>query len=104
MNDKLDLEIQYSVDDYVRGLTFIQNRQFILKYGFIIVPAILIGFILLQSMTILLVQPGHVLQVATLPFHHHDPFDRMIIAQAQVEYLTVITHDSSFADYGIKVL
>lgn len=49
-------------------------------------------------------QPGHLLQVATLPFHHRDPFDRMIIAQAQVEYLNVITHDSVFADYGIKLL
>lgn len=57
-----------------------------------------------QSIAILLLQPGHVLQVATLPFHHRDPFDRMIIAQAQVEYLNVITHDSVFADYGIKLL
>lgn len=57
-----------------------------------------------QSITILLIQPGHVLQVAALPFHHRDPFDRMIIAQAQVEYLTVITHDAVFANYGIKVL
>lgn len=38
MNDRLDLEIQYSIDDYVRSLTFIQSRQFIVKYGFIIVP------------------------------------------------------------------
>lgn len=57
-----------------------------------------------QSITILLLQPGHVLQVATLPFHHLDPFDRMIIAQAQVDYLTVISHESVFANYGIKLL
>jgi len=46
MNEKLDLEIQYTVDDYVRGIMFIQNRQFIVKYGFIILPSILMIFIL----------------------------------------------------------
>ena len=57
-----------------------------------------------QNIAILPVHPGHVLQVATLPFHHHDPFDRMLIAQSQVESLSVMSHDSAFADYGIKLL
>src|SRR5687767_2638141 len=47
MSNKLDLEIQYSVEDYVRALTFIQNRQFISRYGFIIVPSSLILFFIL---------------------------------------------------------
>ncbi|MGQ0540286.1 MAG: type II toxin-antitoxin system VapC family toxin [Blastocatellia bacterium] len=58
----------------------------------------------LQSIEILGVQPGHVLQVAKLAFHHRDPFDRMIIAQSKVEFLPVITHDKIFSDYGIKLL
>lgn len=57
-----------------------------------------------QSIDILGIQPGHVLQVATLPLHHRDPFDRMIIAQSKVEFLPVITSDKMFADYGIKLL
>ena len=39
-----------------------------------------------------------------LPFHHHDPFDRIIIAQALVEDFTIITRDSEFPAYGVKVL
>lgn len=57
-----------------------------------------------QSISILHIMPGHVLQVAALPFYHRDPFDRMIIAQAQVEFLSVMTRDGIFADYGIKLL
>ncbi|MBX3290573.1 MAG: type II toxin-antitoxin system VapC family toxin [Acidobacteria bacterium] len=57
-----------------------------------------------QSINILGIQPGHVLQVAALPFHHRDPFDRMIIAQSYVEFLPIITHDKTFADYGVKLL
>jgi len=46
----------------------------------------------------------HTLQVSTLPFHHRDPFDRIIIAQAQVENLPIMTDDGEFGNYGIKVL
>ena len=49
----------------------------------------------------------HVELVASLPEHHHDPFDRMIIAQAIVENLTVISSDERFPDYkpaGLRVL
>jgi hypothetical protein len=52
MNEKNDLEIQYAVDDYVRGLSFIQNRRFTSKYAFIIIPTIFILsviFVLLMS-------------------------------------------------------
>jgi len=39
---------------------------------------------------------------STLPFHHRDPFDRMIVAQAQVEHLTVISRDEALDSYGIN--
>lgn len=57
-----------------------------------------------QSIDILQIMPGHVLQVATLPFHHRDAFDRMLVAQAQVEFLTLMTRDEVFAQYGIKLI
>ena len=43
----------------------------------------------------------HTARVATLPFHHRDPFDRLLIAQALEEDLKVVTADSMFADYGL---
>lgn len=39
-----------------------------------------------------------------LPLHHRDPFDRMIIAQAMVEGITIISEDAAFKAYGIEVL
>lgn len=41
---------------------------------------------------------------ARLPSHHHDPFDRMLIAQAQRLDAVVVTRDRAFADYDLKVL
>ena len=46
----------------------------------------------------------HVLAYQRLPLHHRDPFDRMLIAQAQVENLTLMTHDANFRLYGIRLL
>jgi len=48
--------------------------------------------------------PAHGLAVADLPVHHRDPFDRLIIAQAIVERLTVVTADTRFQAYGIELL
>lgn len=45
---------------------------------------------------------AHVGAVETLPFHHRDPFDRLLIAQARVEGLTVIGADTTFDAYGVK--
>ena len=39
-----------------------------------------------------------------LPFHHRDPFDRLILAQALVEGIPVLTRDHAFAAYSVDVL
>lgn len=39
-----------------------------------------------------------------LPDHHQDPFDRMLIAQAQVEGLPIVTGDPAFAPYGVSTI
>ena len=44
----------------------------------------------------------HILKVMELKYFHRDPFDRLIISQAIVEDLSVITADSEFKKYGIK--
>lgn len=43
-------------------------------------------------------------RMALLPPHHGDPFDRMLIAQALEEKLTLITHDRKMEPYGLKIL
>lgn len=57
-----------------------------------------------EDIEILPIAPAHTLQVSVLPFHHRDPFDRMIIAQSQIENLEVMTDDSDFGSYGVKLL
>ena len=42
---------------------------------------------------------AHALRAAALPPHHKDPFDRLLLAQAQLEGLTIVTTDRVFADY-----
>ena len=44
----------------------------------------------------------HVLRTESLPLHHRDPFDRMMIAQALVEDIPIISADAVFDSYGIK--
>jgi PIN domain nuclease of toxin-antitoxin system len=46
----------------------------------------------------------HMAKVEKLPFHHRDPFDRLLIAQAITNKLTLITAEKVFADYDVKLL
>lgn len=46
----------------------------------------------------------HVWRVRELPHHHRDPFDRLLIAQAQAGSLPIVTADSAFADYDVTVI
>ena len=39
-----------------------------------------------------------------LPFHHHDPFDRLLIAQALAENLTIVSCDGEFSAYGVELI
>lgn len=46
----------------------------------------------------------HAWRVSTLPMLHQDPFDRVIVAQAMIEGLTLVTGDHLLADYGVPVI
>lgn len=46
----------------------------------------------------------HALRVAALPLHHRDPFDRLLVAQAELEGLVVLTGDPQIAAYGVETL
>jgi PIN domain nuclease of toxin-antitoxin system len=47
---------------------------------------------------------SHTARTIHLPYHHHDPFDRILIAQALVEELTLVTHDDKIKQYDIPLL
>ena len=50
------------------------------------------------------VQNAHALAVVALPPHHKDPFDRLLIAQAMVERMTVVTSDIKLARYTVPIV
>ncbi len=47
---------------------------------------------------------SHARRVRSLPHHHRDPFDRMLVAQSLEEGLVVVTRDAAFADYRVPTL
>jgi PIN domain nuclease of toxin-antitoxin system len=47
---------------------------------------------------------AHAIEVGRLPEIHRDPFDRLLVAQARIEGLTLVTHDESIARYGTPIL
>jgi PIN domain nuclease of toxin-antitoxin system len=55
-----------------------------------------------NSFKILPVSFDDTLTVSTLPFHHRDPFDRIIISQAINHHLQILTKDAAFASYDVK--
>jgi len=52
----------------------------------------------------LLIGFEHAEEVLRLPHHHRDPFDRMLIAQARVERLTLVSADRALAPYDVPIL
>ena len=45
---------------------------------------------------------AHAVRVATLPHHHRDPFDRLLVAQALVDDLPIVGRDAAFDAYGVR--
>jgi PIN domain nuclease of toxin-antitoxin system len=66
--------------------------------------AILIGRQRANGVNILPISVPHVLGLEGLPFHHKDPFDRLLLAQAKVDGLTLLSIDSKFAPYSVPVV
>jgi PIN domain nuclease of toxin-antitoxin system len=56
----------------------------------------------LNGFHLLHVQPSHACRVAALPFHHRDPFDRLLAAQCLCDDLTLISSDAAFDAYGVS--
>ncbi len=73
------LELNNSIEDYINKVT--ENNIAIVSVSF-----------------------EHILKLTTLPFYHRDPFDRMLIVQAIIENMVVISKDTHFADYEVTIL
>jgi PIN domain nuclease of toxin-antitoxin system len=68
------------------------------------IPADFYPVIKNQGFEFLSITADHAYAAGELPMHHRDPFDRMIIAQAKLEGLSVISHDHIFRKYDVSIL
>lgn len=57
-----------------------------------------------NGFSILPIFPEHTICVSSLPFHHRDPFDRMLIAQTITEKIKIVSRDGVFDDYDIDCI
>ena len=56
-----------------------------------------------NGLSLLPINLAHVVEIGRLPFHHRDPFDRMLVAQARVESLTLLSSDAGLSAYDVPV-
>ncbi len=56
------------------------------------------------AVSVLPIERAHVLRAGALPFYHRDPFDRLLIAQAQLENFILLTVDEKFEPYDVDLL
>jgi PIN domain nuclease of toxin-antitoxin system len=57
-----------------------------------------------NGLLLLSIEPADIYGLSQLPFHHADPFDRLIISQARLRGFSVVTEDREFPKYGISML
>ncbi len=107
-NKKLPTDIKSIIDDPLNNI-FISVAtpwEIVIKIKSrkLKVPKNFAEFIMNGVFKVLPIQINHVIGVRKLPLYHKDPFDRMLIAQAKVENLTLITSDEKILKYKVDVL
>jgi PIN domain nuclease of toxin-antitoxin system len=60
--------------------------------------------IVINDFRILPIELKHVATLTTMPFHHRDPFDRLLIAQAMIEQISIVSNDTAFDPYPVTRL
>jgi len=84
-----EIAIKVSLGKWVLGGSFSEFIESgMKKYGFQVLP----------------IEPSHTAVIVGLPFHHKDPFDRMLVAQAMAEGIPLVSSDSALDAYGISRL
>ena len=72
--------------------------------GKLTIPPVWRQLLVADGFEFLPITESHVDIAVSLPLHHRDPFDRMLIAQAKAEQLTLVTADREFARYDVALL
>ena len=56
----------------------------------------------INSISLLAIRLDHVTRIASLPFHHRDPFDRLLVVQSLAEEIPILSGDDALDDYGVE--
>jgi PIN domain nuclease of toxin-antitoxin system len=72
------------------------------KIGKLRAPADLVDRLIEQQFELLSITCAHGQRAGALPLHHRDPFDRMLIAQAQAEGIPIVSNEGIFDSYGVQ--
>lgn len=83
-----EIAIKHSIERLVLKISLDELNVVIKQSGFSLLP----------------ITPEHIIKSATLPFHHRDPFDRLLISQAQCEKCEVMSIDTQFKKYEINIV
>jgi PIN domain nuclease of toxin-antitoxin system len=83
-----EIAIKNSMGKLILDIPFVELKKEVIRNSFQILP---ITF-------------EDILQLITLPFHHRDPFDRIIISQAKENNLTLLSRDCNFVKYDVNLL
>lgn len=99
-----------SHDDTVRIVSAVTVWEIAIKYGLGKLPlpsppeTAIPAFVEASGSTPLAVTYQHSIRAGALPYHHRDPFDRLLIAQAQVEGIPLMTVDRQFQAYDVQLI
>lgn len=74
------------------------------RLGKLNAPADLLEQLERAGVDLLSITARHADRVGTLPMHHRDPFDRLLVAQAEVDGLALVTADGDLGNYGIELV
>ncbi len=83
-----EIAIKLNIGKLQMNISFEQLRMLILENGFEILP----------------LKIEHTKEIINLPLHHRDPFDRLIISQATVENMIILSRDENFKLYNVKLI
>lgn len=107
-NKKLPSDIKSIIDNPLNNIfvSVITPWEIVIKIKAkkLKVPKNFAGFIMNGIFKVMPIEISHVLGVGELPLHHKDPFDRILISQAKVENLTLITSDEKIRKYNIPLI
>jgi PIN domain nuclease of toxin-antitoxin system len=104
ISDRADEAIADLANDVYVSAASIWEIEIKSALGKLTIDGDLLAEVETAGLALMPITASHGLAAARLPMHHRDPFDRMLIAQAQLEGCSIVSRDSQFADYSVALI